>query len=94
MDDLIFEEFKSTGNSEIILSRDLAEARIYPAIDLIASGTRKEELLYNADEIARLSTLRRWLAKGKPPTAMRGMLKLINMTETNAALLARLNPAK
>ena len=48
MDDLIFEEFKSTGNSELMLDRELAEARIFPAINLLASSTRKEELLYEA----------------------------------------------
>jgi transcription termination factor Rho len=92
MDDLIYEEFKSTGNSELVLDRELAEARIFPAINLLASGTRKEELLYNADEVARLATLRRWLAKAKPAPSMRGMLKLIDMTETNEELLARLKP--
>ncbi len=92
MDDLIFEEFKSTGNSELVLDRELAEARVFPAINLLASGTRKEELLYTEDEIARLNTLNRWLAGGKSAAAMRGMLKLIAMTETNEELLARLNP--
>ncbi len=93
LDDLVYEEFKATGNSELVLDRSLAEARIFPAINLISSGTRKEELLYTEDEMARLVTLRRWLAKAKPAPAMRGMLKLIDMTETNEELLARLNPA-
>ncbi len=92
MDDLIFEEFKSTGNSEIVLDRELAEARIYPAINLLASGTRHEELLYSEVEIARLATLRRWLAKGTPRAAMNGLLKLLAQVPTNAELLARLNP--
>lgn len=93
MDDLIFEEFKSTGNSEIVLDRTLAEARIFPAINLLASGTRKEEQLYSADEIQRLATLRRWLAGGSPKAAMSGLLKLLEQVPTNEALLARLNPA-
>jgi len=93
MDDYIYEEFKSTGNSEIVLDRELAEARIYPAINIAASGTRKEELLYNEDEIARLATLRRWLAGGSSQAAMRGLLKLIDNTADNATLLRGLNPA-
>ncbi len=92
MDDYIYEEFKSTGNSEIVLDRELAEARIYPAINIPASGTRKEELLYSADETARLATLRRWLAGGNTQAAMRGLIKLIDSTPDNATLLQGLNP--
>ena len=94
MDDYVFEEFKSTGNSEIVLDRELAEARIFPAINIQASSTRKEQLLYTEDEMARLATLRRWLAGGNPAAAMRGLLKLIDMTDTNEELLLRLNPKK
>ncbi|MEM7534012.1 MAG: transcription termination factor Rho [Chloroflexota bacterium] len=94
MDDYIFEEFKSTGNSEIVLDRSLAEARVFPAINLLASGTRKEELLYSEDEIKRLTSLRRWLAGGNPKAAMRGLLKLMKMAETNEVLLEKLNPAR
>lgn len=93
MDDYIYEEFKSTGNSEIVLDRELAEARLYPAINIPASSTRKEELLYTPDEMARLATLRRWLAGGSSQAAMRGLLKLIESTPDNAALLRSLNPA-
>jgi transcription termination factor Rho len=90
MDDYIFEEFKSTGNSEIVLDRSLAEARLFPAINVLASGTRKEELLYTADEIRRLVTLRRWLAGGEPRAALRGLLKLLEKAPTNEELLRRL----
>ncbi len=93
MDDYIYEEFKSTGNSEIVLDRSLAEARIFPAINLMASSTRKEELLYPPDETARLRTLRRWLAGGNVKAAMRGILKLIETTKTNSELLQGLNPS-
>jgi len=93
MDDYIYEEFKSTGNSEIVLDRALAEARIFPAINLLASSTRKEELLYTPDEIDRLASLRRWLAGGNPKAAMRGILKLIEATKTNSELLQRLSPS-
>lgn len=93
MDDLIFEEFKSTGNSEIVLDRELAEARVFPAIDLLASGTRRDDLLYSEEELARITTLRRWLGKGSPKAALNGLVKLLDQVPTNAELLARLNPS-
>lgn len=93
MDDYIYEEFKSTGNSEIVLDRSLAEARIFPAMNLLASSTRKEELLYSPAELPRLATLRRWLATGNPKAAMKGILKLIEATKTNSELLQRLTPS-
>ncbi len=92
MDDFIFEEFKSTGNSELVLDRELAEARIYPAINLLASGTRNEDLLYSPEETARLVALRRWLAQANPPAAMRGMLKFMDATENNEEVLLRIKP--
>ncbi len=94
MDDLIFEEFKSTGNSEIVLDREMAEARIFPAINLLSSGTRREDLLYGDEELAKLATLRRWLAKGSPKAAMSGLLKLFEQFETNEELLTKLNAAR
>ena len=90
MDDLIFQEFKGTGNSELILDRELAEARIFPAINLTASGTRREELLYSADELAKLAKLRRSLAARKPKEAMQGLLKLLEQTKDNADFLKRI----
>jgi transcription termination factor Rho len=90
MDDLIFEEFKSTGNSELVLDRALAEARIFPAINLLASGTRKEELLYTPEQIEKLALLRRALASRDPKSAMQGMLRLIEKAPTNDELLQRL----
>lgn len=93
MDDLIFEEFKATGNSEILLDRELAEARIYPAINLLGSSTRREDMLYSEEELARLATLRRWLGKGNSRAAINGLLKLMEQFPTNAELLARLNPS-
>lgn len=90
MDDYIFEEFKSTGNSEIVLDRELAEARIFPAINLLASGTRREELLYTEAEMKRLSKVRRWLATGKPKPALKGLLKLLGQFPDNDTLLRRI----
>jgi len=87
MDTLIFEEFKGTGNSEIVLDRSLAEARIYPAIDIPASGTRKEEHLYNEDEILRVAQIRRALSDVSPKEAMESLLKLIKKHPTNEELL-------
>lgn len=90
LDDYVFEEFKSTGNSEIVLDRSLAEARIFPAINLLASSTRKEELLYDADDMQRLAALRRWLAKGTPKAAMIGLRRLLEKTSSNEDLLKRI----
>ena len=90
MDDLIFEEFKSTGNSELVLDRNLAEARVYPAINLLASGTRKEELLYAPAENQRLALLRRALASRDPKSAMLGLLNLLKKEPSNDELLRRL----
>jgi transcription termination factor Rho len=77
MDDFIFEEFKSTGNSELVLDRSLAEARIFPAININASGTRKEELLYPQEQMAKLTLLRRSLASRDSKTAMQTLLGLL-----------------
>ena len=89
MDDFIFEEFKSTGNSEIVLDRTLAEARIFPAINLLSSGTRKDELLYSDREIQWLAQLRRYLTDVEPKTAMKLMLRLLNTVPTNEQLFQR-----
>ena len=67
MDDLIFEEFKGTGNMELVLDRRLAEQRIFPALDMRLSGTRRDELLYGEEEFAALSLLRRGAAAAEPP---------------------------
>jgi len=83
MDQVIFEEFKGTGNSEIYLSRELAERRIYPAIDVAKSGTRKEEKLYPADIVPRIHVLRRALAGLHSQEAMTKLLELLNRTKSN-----------
>jgi transcription termination factor Rho len=94
MDQLIYEEFKGTGNSEIRLDRALAEARLFPAIDVRASGTRKEDLLYNSEEYPRLVQLRRRLANYKSKDALVTLQKLIDTYPTNADLLQKLPPAE
>lgn len=87
MDQLIFEEFKGTGNNEIILDRSMAEARVFPAINIPASGTRREELLYNAEEIKRINQLRRALAKAKNKEAMELLTGLLAKYPTNEEFL-------
>lgn len=89
MDDVIFEEFKGTGNMEITLDREMAESRIFPAIHLLKSGTRKDELLYHPEEYLRINSLRKQLAQRPAPEAMVVLLKTIRSTRSNAELLLR-----
>ncbi|MDX1763984.1 MAG: transcription termination factor Rho [bacterium] len=88
MDDVIFEEFKGTGNSEIILDRSLAEAHIFPAINIPGSSTRREEDLYGPEDGRRIVKLRRWLANRRPQEAMKLLLELLEKHPTNEELLA------
>ena len=90
MDDVIFEEFKGTGNCEIKLDRGLAERRIFPAIDIPASGTRREEKLYKAEQVQSIYMLRRGLQQMPPMGAMEWLIKRISATVNNDALLAGL----
>lgn len=87
MDQVIFEEFKGTGNSEIVLSRQLANNRVWPAIDISASGTRKEEKLLHPDEYERISMLRRVLNQMNPNEAMHLLTEKLNKTASNAEFL-------
>jgi len=89
MDDVIFEEFKGTGNMEITLDREMAESRVFPAIHLLKSGTRKDELLYHPEEYMRINSLRKQLAQRPAPEAMVVLLKTIRSTRSNAELLLR-----
>jgi transcription termination factor Rho len=90
MDQVIFEEFKGTGNSEIFLSRELAERRIYPAIDIPKSGTRKEEKLYPPEIVQRMHLLRRGLAGMAPIEAMTKLLELLTRWKTNEEIFSLL----
>ncbi len=87
MDDLIFEEFKGTGNCEIVLDRSLADSYIFPAIDISKSGTRKEACLYTPDENKRLIQLRRALAGQDTKSAMQYMIRLLEENKTNQHVL-------
>jgi len=89
MDELIFEEFKGTGNMELVLDRDLANERIFPAIDLRLSGTRREELLFG-DAVADHQQLRRSIARMNPKEALLTVHKLLEQYPTNALLLSKL----
>ncbi|HSM60369.1 MAG TPA: transcription termination factor Rho [Longimicrobiales bacterium] len=88
MDQVIFEEFKGTGNSELVLSRDLADKRIYPAIDLNASATRKEELLLDDDALWLSRAMRRQLGGVPPAEGMQELLGAMRKTRTNRDLIA------
>ncbi len=87
MDDIIFQEFKGTGNTEIVLSRKLAEQRIFPAIDLIQTSTRREERLFPPDRLMRTRILRRALGSLSPYEAMLLLMEKITKSESNEAFL-------
>src|SRR5687767_7106047 len=88
MDEVIFEEFKGTGNMELVLDRRLADRRIWPAIDVQKSGTRKEELLMDKDALARTYLLRNFLADMPPVEAMEFLLERIKRTKNNKEFFA------
>jgi len=90
MDDVIFEEFKGTGNAELRLSRQLADRRLFPAVDIPASGTRREELLGEPSEVAGRASLRKRLAGLSPTQAIETLQTLMRRSKTNAELLAGL----
>ncbi len=88
MDEVIFEEFKGTGNMELRLDRKLADKRIYPAIDIEASGTRREELLFHPDELTEVWKLRRVLMALESGAALELLIDRLKNTQSNAAFLA------
>ncbi len=91
MDDLIFEEFKGTGNMELQLDRKLAERRIWPAISIPQSGTRKEELLVEPWELPKLHMLRRFLSTLNVDEEMPQLLKALEKFRSNAEFLRQLD---
>lgn len=94
MDDVIFEEFKGTGNLEIVLDRSLVERRIWPAIDINRSGTRREEKLMDPEEFERICMVRRVLSDMNPPDAMELLTSKLRKAPTNAEFLMGLQPGK
>lgn len=91
MDEVIFEEFKGTGNMELQLDRKLSNKRVYPAVDVIASGTRREDLLLPRDVMNRTWVLRKYLSDMTPVEAMEFLQKQMNLTDTNEEFLATMN---
>jgi transcription termination factor Rho len=88
MDEVIFEEFKGTGNMELVLDRRLADRRIYPAIDIQRTSTRKEELLMDKDELNRVYLLRNFLADMPPVEALEFLLERMKRTKSNKEFFA------
>ncbi|HVG16357.1 MAG TPA: transcription termination factor Rho [Chitinophagaceae bacterium] len=91
MDEVIFEEFKGTGNMELLLDRRLANKRIFPAIDLVSSSTRRDDLLLEKDVLQRMNLLRVFLTDMKPEEAMNDLLKRMRGTRDNYEFLASMN---
>ena len=94
MDQVIFEEFKGTGNMEIVLSREIANQRIFPALDIAKSSTRREELLLNAKDIGSVRVLRRALTDLKPLDGASKLVELLEEYPTNAELLSVIGESK
>jgi transcription termination factor Rho len=91
MDDVIFEEFKGTGNMEVLLERKLVDKRVFPAIDINRSGTRKEELLLSKDELNRVWVLRKVLSNLSPVESMELLLDRLSKKKVNADFLASMS---
>jgi transcription termination factor Rho len=87
MDEFIFNEFKGTGNMEMVLDRQISDQRIYPAIDIFKSGTRREELLLQANDLEKINTIRRGLAGHRPPEAIERLLSFLKKFPTNSQML-------
>jgi len=91
MDEVIFEEFKGTGNMELILDRKLAERRLFPAIDIKRSGTRHEEKLYTPEELEAIWKLRRAIAGQRLENAVEEVIKFLARTKDNSEFLEQIN---
>jgi transcription termination factor Rho len=91
MDEVIFEEFKGTGNSEIILDRKVADKRVFPSIDILKSGTRKEELLVDKSTLAKMYVLRRILAPMGTIDAIEFLLDKLRVSKTNSDFFDSMN---
>ena len=83
MDDVVYEEFKGTGNMEMVLDRKLSERRVFPAIDIPKSGTRREDLLLNREELEAINIMRKALNSLKPEEAVDKILDMFSRTRTN-----------
>ena len=91
MDEVIFEEFKGTGNSEVVLDRKLSDKRVFPAIDVTKSGTRKEELLVDKQTLSKMWVLRRILMQMGPVDAMEFLADKMRHSKTNTDFFEQMN---
>ncbi|HFU75793.1 MAG TPA: transcription termination factor Rho, partial [Arcobacter sp.] len=91
MDEVIFEEFKGTGNSEVVLSRKAADRRVYPAVNIIKSGTRKEELLLHPEELQKIWILRNAMAEMDEVESLKFLYSKVETTKTNVEFLLSMN---
>jgi transcription termination factor Rho len=91
MDEVIFEEFKGTGNMELVLDRKLSNRRVYPSIDITASGTRREDLLMKEEELARVWILRKFMSDMNSVEAMEFLQQRMKGTRTNEEFLLSMN---
>ncbi len=91
MDEVIFEEFKGTGNMEMVLDRKIADRRIYPAMDIFKSGTRKEDLLIESKDLAKIWVLRKYLSDYNPIEAMEFLIDKLSKTKSNEQFLGAMN---
>ena len=91
MDEVIFEEFKGTGNSELILDRKISDKRIFPAVDITRSGTRREELLFKNDDLLKMNVLRKILSSMGTMDAIEFLLSKLNKTKNNADFFVSMN---
>ena len=91
MDEVIFEEFKGTGNSELILDRKISDKRIYPAVDITRSGTRREELLFKKDDLQKMNVLRRIIASMGSMDAIEFINSKLKSTKNNSEFFNSMN---
>ena len=94
MDEVIFEEFKGTGNMELCLNRNIAERRIFPAVDIVKSGTRREELLIDRDDLVKIFALRNIISTGNEVDAIQLILEKMKLTKNNVDFLRSMNATK
>ena len=90
MDEVIFEEFKGTGNMEIVLNRSLSEKRIFPAIDIAKSGTRREDLLYSKSELETIFALSKSITQISQPEFIENLISQMQITKNNNDLIKKL----
>ena len=94
MDDVVFEEFKGTGNMELVLDRKLSEKRIFPAIDIVKSGTRREDLLLDMDEMAAVDTMRKAFSGMKAEESVETILNMFAHTKTNQEFIQQVRKTR